>query len=322
MRTNLLLGSLLSLGACAAAPRPAVKLVRAEPIPEPVKPPAVVEIPKLLPLPGQLKPVPRERMSAARAGTDRPAWNVIDEANRKAATGPAADAYFNSVMVYDFAPGALYQVYSAPLRLTAIQLEPGEKIVGKPAAGDPIRWVMGIGRSGAAGDGQQQHLYIKPTRPGLHTTIAINTDRRTYYLEAHSFENTYMAAIAWRYPHDELDQLEAAASRDEAAAKVATATNIDLEAVNFGYRVSVERGKPSWTPTQVFDDGHKTFLKFPASMLAREAPALFVLSPSNETELVNYRVRNDYYIVDRLIDRAELRLGQKDQEIVRVARER
>ena len=93
------------------------------------------------------------------------------------------------------------------------------------------------------------------------------------------------------------------------SARVTTATNIDLESVNFGYRVSVERGKPTWTPTQVFDDGHKTFLKFPASMLTREAPALFVLSPSNETELVNYRVRNDYYIVDRLIDRAELRLG-------------
>ena len=47
-----------------------------------------------------------------------------------------------------------------------------------------------------------------------------------------------------------------------------------------------------------------------------------VLSSSNETQLVNYRVKNDYFVVDRLIDRAELRLGQKDQEIVRVARVR
>ena len=39
-----------------------------------------------------------------------------------------------------------------------------------------------------------------------------------------------------------------------------------------------------------------------------------------ETELVNYRVKNDTYVIDRLIDAAELRVGQKDQEIVRVVR--
>jgi len=57
-------------------------------------------------------------------------------------------------------------------------------------------------------------------------------------------------------------------------------------------------------------------------MLTREAPALFVLSSTNETQLVNYRVKNDYYIVDRLADRIELRIGQKDQEIVRITRDR
>jgi type IV secretion system protein VirB9 len=77
-----------------------------------------------------------------------------------------------------------------------------------------------------------------------------------------------------------------------------------------------------WTPAQVFDDGRKTFIRFPAAMLDREAPALFVVSSTNETQLVNYRVKNDYYVVDRLIEQAELRVGQKDQEIVRISRAR
>jgi type IV secretion system protein VirB9 len=224
-------------------------------------------------------------------------------------------------MTYDFAEGALFQVYAAPLRLTAIQLQPGEKIVGKPAAGDTIRWVMGVGRSGADA-GEQQHLYIKPTRPGLTTTMVINTDRRTYYLELHSFDETYMAAVRWRYPQDEIARIEGAAAREDALARATTATNLNLEAINFSYRVTVEKGKPPWTPAQVFDDGRKTFIRFPAAMLAREAPALFVLSSTNETQLVNYRVKNDYYVVDRLVDRAELRVGQKDQEIVRIERVR
>jgi type IV secretion system protein VirB9 len=253
-----------------------------------------------------------------------PAWEVIDDANRKAAAGPDAEAYFNAIMTYDFAAGALYQIYAAPLRLTAIQLQPGEKIVGKPATGDTLRWIMGVGRSGAGTPDQpeREYLYIKPTRAGLQTSLAINTDRRTYYFELHSFEDTYMAAVEFRYPQDELARLEASSTRDAALARATTATNVNLEAINFSYRITVENGKPVWTPLQVFDDGRKTFVRFPGAMLNREGPALFVLSSTNEVQLVNYRVKNDFYIIDRLIEKAELRVGQKDQEIVRITRQR
>jgi P-type conjugative transfer protein TrbG len=320
MRPTALL-PLLTLAACASREPPHAQFVRAAPLADPPRGTTVIEIPKPMPLPGQLQRMPAPHARGARLEKAAPS-DVIDDANRKAASGPDTDGYFNAIMTFDYAPGALYQVYAAPLHLTSVQLQPGEKILGKPAAGDTIRWVMGIARSGPAGGDQQQYLYIKPTRAGLNTTIAINTDRRTYYLELHSYENTYMAAVQWRYPHDELEQLEASAARDEALGVATTATNINLEAINFSYRVSVEKGKPTWTPIQVFDDGRKTFVRFPAAMLTREAPALFVLSASNETQLVNYRVKNDYYIVDRLVERVELRVGQQDQEIVRITRDR
>jgi len=37
-----------------------------------------------------------------------------------------------------------------------------------------------------------------------------------------------------------------------------------------------------------------------------------------ETALVNYRVKGRYYVVDRLFEEAELRLGEKDQQVVRI----
>ena len=55
---------------------------------------------------------------------------------------------------------------------------------------------------------------------------------------------------------------------------------------------------PAWLPVKVFDDGAKTFIQFPPAMLVREAPALFVLSHRGETQLVNYRVKNEYYVVE------------------------
>jgi type IV secretion system protein VirB9 len=159
---------------------------------------------------------------------------------------------------------------------------------------------------------------LKPTRPELETNLAINTDRRSYLLELHSYADTYMAAIVWHYPEDELARLQAQASGLADQQKNA-APVVGIDALNFGYTIQVVKGAPVWTPVQVFDDGRRTFVRFPSAMVLREAPALFVLRDS-ETQLVNYRVKNDTYVIDRLIDAAELRVGQKDQEIVRIVR--
>jgi type IV secretion system protein VirB9 len=302
---------------CTHPPPP--KYLRASAVAEPPPPPAIIEVPRPLPLPGQLKKVREitvEKQSAKRRPSD-----VIRDANRKATSGPDPDGYVNAIMTYDYVSGALYQVYAAPQRLTDIQLQPGEKIVGKPATGDNIRWVLARGSSATSGT-EQQHLYVKPTRPELETTIAINTDRRCYLLELHSYEDTYMAAVQWRYPQDEVAQLETTMAQQDSVAQATTASNISIDKLNFGYGVAVTKGRPIWTPTQVFDDGHKTYIRFPAAMLDREAPALFVISTSNDTQLVNYRVRNDFFVVDRLFEQAELRLGQQDQDIVRIVRTR
>jgi type IV secretion system protein VirB9 len=39
-------------------------------------------------------------------------------------------------------------------------------------------------------------------------------------------------------------------------------------------------------------------------------PPLFVVGPDGGNQLVNYRVRGIYYVVDRLFAVAELRLGE------------
>ena len=315
---------LLPALACASRQAPP-NYVRAEPVKEEPPRPVVVEIPRPVAVPGQLKrsAVP---ISVAIRHTPPPpharrASDVIRDANRKATEGPTDADYFNAIMTYDFAPGALYQIYTAPQHLTDVQLQPGEHLVGKPATGDTIRWVLARGAS-AAGNSEQQHIYIKPTRPDLETTLALNTDRRSYILELHSYDDTYMAGVAWRYPQDEAAQLETNLEQQQTLIANATPTAVTVEKLNFNYGIRTVNGRPQWVPTQVFDDGHKTFIRFPEAMLDREAPALFVVSSTGDTQLVNYRVKSDTYVVDRLFESAELRLGQKDQEIVQIIRTR
>ncbi len=309
----------LSLLAGCAGRQPPPRYVRAEPIKDDPPKPTVVQVPHPIPVPGQLKPAPgagRHRATSPKHPSD-----IIREANRKATEGPSVDDYYNAIMTYDYTPGTLYQVYTAPQKLTDVQLQPGEHIVGKPATGDNIRWVLARGSS-AVGPNEQQHIYIKPTRPDLDTTLCINTDRRSYILELHSYDEAWMAAVAWRYPQDDIAQLETTLDQQQALAQTSTTTGVSVDKLNFGYGIAVISGRPQWVPIQVFDDTHKTYIRFPAAMLDREAPALFVVSSTGDTQLVNYRVKNDTYIVDRLFEDAELRLGQQSQEIVRIVRTR
>lgn len=315
-----------SLTACLRQPAPMGAYVRAQPAadPPPTPGPVVLRVPDSPPaFGGQLKPLPGHSPMTAPAVAGPKAikaaavQQVVTDANHKAAQAPESADYFNAIVQYSYEPGTLYQVYCAPMRITDIALEPGEKILGQPASGDVVRWILALSKSMQHGV-EQWHVYLKPTRPELETNLALNTDRRSYLLELHSYADTWMAAVEWHYPEDEIARLQSQA--DELATEQRNSAPVaSLDALNFHYTIQIVKGSPAWTPEQVFDDGRKTFIRFPAAMLVREAPALFVLR-DKETQLVNYRVRNDLYVVDRLVDSAELRVGQEDQEIVRIAR--
>jgi type IV secretion system protein VirB9 len=282
--------------------------------PNPPKPVQVVQLPKPLPLPGQLKR--RQRGWHSPPEPADPHLRV-EEANRAARIQPGRADYLNAIQVYPFSDGALYQIYAAPGEITDIALQAGEKLVGSGpvAAGDTVRWIIGETESGT-GTATRVHILVKPTRPDLVTNLVINTDRRTYHLELHSDQTTYMASVSWGYPEDQLIALR----RQNAAAELAApiATGVDIAALNFRY--SIEGDNPPWRPLRAFDDGRQVFIEFPRGIGQGEMPPLWVVGPAGGGELVNYRVRGNHMIVDRLFAAAELRLGGRHQQLVRVVR--
>ena len=69
----------------------------------------------------------------------------------------------------------------------------------------------------------------------------------------------------------------------------------------------------------VFDDGRKVYIQFPDMLDRVEAPALFIVKKDGKVQLVNYRKKGMYYEVDRLFERADLRVGSgNDVEVVRI----
>jgi len=175
-----------------------------------------------------------------------------------------------------------------------------------------VRWVVGDTSSGSGGT-KQGHVLVKPFSAGLKTNLVIMTDRRSYHLALESTDKTAMAAISWTYPQDQLVALQQQNKQAEAASSITD--GVALEDLHFRYAISGDN--PPWRPVRAFDDGSKVYIEFPSRLDQGEAPPLFVVGPTGDSELVNYRVRRNYYIVDRLFAAAELRLGQKPQQVVR-----
>jgi type IV secretion system protein TrbG len=281
---------------------------------EALKPVQIVEIPKPLPLPDQLKPLPVETAPLPEQHDPR---QRVENANNAARMQPTRVDYINAVQVYPFSDGALYQVYAAPGEVTDVALEAGEQLVGTGpvAAGDTVRWVIGDTESGS-GSTKRIHILLKPTQPGLTTNLVINTDRRTYHLELRSVDKTYMASVSFAYPQDQLIALRAQNSVAEEATPLAS--GVDVNALAFRYRL--EGDNPPWRPLRAFDDGKQVFIEFPSGIAQGEMPPLWIVGAQGEGQLVNYRVRGAYMIVDRLFAAAELRLGGNPQQVVRIVR--
>jgi type IV secretion system protein TrbG len=308
--------SVLALAACSGqTPPPNIRYDSASFMPAavtstPLKPVEVVQVPELLPLPGQLKPPPSMK---AKPETALPTARV-DAANKAALEEPTSQGYINAIQVFPFTESALYHLYAAPEEVSDLALQPGEKLVSI-AAGDTVRWVVGNTTSGAGGD-KQVHILVKPFASGLKTNLVITTDRRIYHLDLESTDKTYMAAVSWTYPEDQLFALKQQNAQAEAAAPVDT--GIALGSLHFRYAVTGDN--PPWRPLRAFDDGSKVYIEFPERIDQGEAPPLFVVGANGGNALVNYRVRGNYYIVDQLFAAAELRLGENPQQVVRISR--
>ena len=218
---------------------------------------------------------------------------------------------------YSYSPTALYEIFCHEGYLTDIQLQPGEDIqfIG---GGDTVRWIVDKAMSGN-GDQKRWHIYVKPLKSGIMTNFMITTDKRAYQIRARSTADFYSPIVGWTYPLDDkaafLRQKEERLKKEEEEVTPVVAP----DKMNFNYSIDEQTGifggSFSWTPKMVFDDGTKTYIQMSGHMSSGEAPALFVKSDEG-LALVNYRVKGNYYIVDRLFQKAEMRNGLKETVVI------
>lgn len=248
-------------------------------------------------------PSPPPPPPVRRRGREVTPLQALAAANTAARQRPTPDGFNEARHVYTYEPGAIYELYTSPSFVSTVLLEPGETL-SDIAAGDTSRWMVTEAVAESEGDPRTVVL-IKPQTAGLRTNIVLITDRRTYIIEVISQSGTtYAAQVAWSYPQS----------------AGPTIAGVPIDHLNFAYRIRTVRGRtPVWSPARVFDDGRRTWIEFAPGVAAADMPPLFVVTGEG-AELVNYRVQGQRYLVDRVFERAELRLGTRAPVVVRIDR--
>ncbi|WP_035241415.1 P-type conjugative transfer protein TrbG [Desulfobacter vibrioformis] len=200
-----------------------------------------------------------------------------------------------------------------PYKVADLELQPGE-VINSMVLGDNARWFAEIVFSGS-GDISISHVVFKALDSGLTTTAVITTDRRVYHINLKSDRSKHMLYTGFIYPEDHIAITRAAREKEiQEKEKRTTAEGFDMAKLNFDYEISGDAG---WKPLQVFDNGVKTYIKLPK---LQEMP-MFMVKTTAGKGLVNYRVKNNCFIVDRIFNQAYLIVGVgKDKEELTLTR--
>ena len=208
------------------------------------------------------------------------------------------------------------RIVCRPNRITDIALQPGEKITAVHA-GDTARWQVNPAKSGPA-EAETIHVIIKPLAPDISTNLLIMTDRRTYNLDLVSSNKEFIPSVRFSYPDDAVRNWNAFIAENRAK-------NLDELVLSEGHRLSpddlffgyeIVRGKNvSWRPVRVFDDGVKTYIEMPVKYRSMEAPVLLFYE-GRQQKLVNYRVKDRFYIVDRIMTKQAVLIAGKTRVVI------
>lgn len=225
--------------------------------------------------------------------------------------------YADNMLKFTYGMSQVF-ITCAVLNITDVQLQAGE-LIKAIAIGDSARWSVHTAVSGE----NTPHVIIKPFDTGLQTTLMVNTDRRTYYLNLSSSRQKFMPRVGFVYPDEEMRVFQAQQKKieeqrlaEEAARRLDTIpeTNEYLGDLCFDYKIS---GRASWKPLRVYHDRIKTIIEMPDRI--QEMPTLLVIRNKKEENLVNYRVQNGRFIVDSIFDKAVMVAGVgKRQEKVTI----
>lgn len=198
---------------------------------------------------------------------------------------------------YVYNPNDVYRYVGYYLNQSYIEFEEGE-VIQTISMGDPTPWLTNI---------LGNKLFLKPTGSYPQTTMTIFTNKRSYYFELDAMEpssvdeNDILFFVKFVYPTSNdknIVKFNVKKQRDDYPDLT------DLSKYNFNYEFA---GSPAIAPIKVFDDGVFTYMEFKTDNA--EIPAIFAVNEQGYETLVNFRIVEEYVVIEQVAGQLTLRSG-------------
>ena len=201
----------------------------------------------------------------------------------------------------------------APFQDVDLTLQPGEQIDGF-ALGDDERFMAAPMTSGDPAS-PTPHAILKCKIPSIETSGAIYTSEHIYRVHLRCREKTSLDSISYYYPDAVLAQMHAADAAPVTPPQQADpiAPTVDQSRLNYAYKIDGPANLP-WKPTKAWDDGTRVWVQLPRTT-SPIAPAVF----GDGGEALNFRLRNQFFVIDSLFNKAQLVSGNDKVTISRVS---
>ena len=216
--------------------------------------------------------------------------------------------------VFPYSRDQIYRIMTAPLKNTTIELAKGERLTTDPAMGDSVQWVIDT-------DGEN-HVFVKPVKPGLVNTLHLTTNLREYdmTLVSSPMGGLFYQTVRFNYPGSVMAKVRAREQAgggtsggrgdDSGAQTDSGPIGVSPDKLNFDYTVS---GSALFRPETVFDDGKSVWLRLPA-----DAPfAVPIVKDHGDVVSPNFIRRGQYIVVQEIANEIVLRAPNEEVTITR-----
>jgi type IV secretion system protein VirB9 len=207
---------------------------------------------------------------------------------------PRAIATDSRIRTLRYSPNEVYQFIGHYSYQSAIEFEEGEEIQ-TVSLGDSLAWL--VNPSG-------NRLFLKPIEQNALTNMTVLTNKRSYLFELHAEEASSIRdpnvvfVIRFIYPQNDSNAVEFTQYEE--------LPDIERQPEKYNFSYSI-RGVDTIAPIRIFDDGEFTYFEFRDKN--GEIPAFFRVDPNNNEELINFRKRGNYIVVERVASQFTLRRG-------------
>jgi type IV secretion system protein VirB9 len=198
---------------------------------------------------------------------------------------------------YIYNPNEVYRYVGHYLSQSYIEFEEGER-VQTISMGDTTSWQTVV---------MENKLFLKPVLNFANTNMTIMTNLRTYHFELDAVEagsvqeDDVLFYIKFMYPESG-DKNIVMFNTIKKRSDLPDLRNLDV--YNFDYEFS---GSENIAPVKVFDDGDFTYIQFGDSNY--ELPAIYMVDSGGYEALVNYRIVENYVVVEQIASQFTLRSG-------------